>query len=93
MGLFHKEDLDSLTKVSLSDLGNRAIEENSINDIKQYAIATMLEEHSPQSVKELTRQSKLGSNKTKDILVKLITSHLVNIVGTTDKRKREIEDE
>lgn len=60
MGLFHRNEVDASIMVKLTEDGKKAIDSDSVKDMKQYAVVAALDQHSPQSMSSLAKETRLN---------------------------------
>ena len=68
---------DANTMVSITDSGQHAIDQDQVRELNKYSILAALEQHSPRSLSELSRETKLRIQVVKNEVTKMSTQKLV----------------
>lgn len=81
--LFHRpSEFDAHTMIVITETGNNALDQDVITDPNDYDILSLLSQHSPRSLSDLTKESqKKSMGLIKNRILKLQSQKMVKIQG------------
>jgi hypothetical protein len=74
-------EFDSATMISITEGGKAALNSEVVKNINQYAILSSLDQHSPRSLSDLSKEAQQNINQTKREIMTLKRQKMVATVG------------